>query len=95
MIDIGSVCIKTVGREKGKYAVVVKKIDDNFVLVTGPKSLTGVKRRKCNIMHLEETGEKLNIKEDASDEDVLKAWKDSGLVEKFRLKIKQEKRKSG
>jgi len=87
MISVGSVCIKTSGREKGKYAVVVKKIDENFVLVTGPKKLTGVKRRKANILHLKETGYTLQIKEDASDEEVLNAWKSSGLVNKLGLKL--------
>ena len=86
MIEVGSVCIKTSGREKGKYAVVVQVIDKNFVLVTGPKKLTGVKRRKANVRHLKETGEKLQIKEKASDEEVLKAWKSSGLIKKYKLK---------
>ncbi len=87
MIEVGSIVIKTKGREASRYAVVVKKIDDNFVLITGPKILTGVKRRRCNIMHLEDTGLKLNIKEDASDEEVLQAWIESKLYRKFHLKL--------
>ena len=86
MIDVGSICIKRVGREKGKYAVVAKKIDKNFVLVTGPKDLTGVKRRRCNILHLEETGYKLDIQSDANDEEVFKAWEASKLIKKLKLK---------
>jgi hypothetical protein len=30
---------------------------------------------------------KLEIKEDASDEEILDAWKKSGLIEKFGLKL--------
>ncbi len=86
-VEVGSIVIKLRGREASRYAVVVKKIDENFVLITGPKALTGVKRRRCNIMHLEDTGLKLNIKEDASDEEVLNAWKESGLYRKFHLKL--------
>lgn len=71
--DIGSVCVKKAGREKGKKCVVVDVIDKNYVLVTGPKSLTGVKRRRVNVKHLEPTGEKLNVKKGASDEEVQKA----------------------
>ncbi|MEM5790964.1 MAG: 50S ribosomal protein L14e, partial [Candidatus Aenigmatarchaeota archaeon] len=41
-LEVGRVCLKIAGREAGKYCVVLKKIDDNFVLITGPKSLTGV-----------------------------------------------------
>lgn len=72
-MEIGRVCIKTAGREKGKKCVIVDIIDKNFVLVTGPKSLTGVKRRRANIKHLKPTEEKIKIKKGASDEAILKA----------------------
>jgi large subunit ribosomal protein L14e len=86
-MEIGQVCVKTVGKEKGKYCVVVKKVDENFVIVSGPKALTGVKRRRANVIHLQPLQYKLDIKEDASDEEILEAWKKSGLVEKFGLKL--------
>ncbi len=86
-MEIGQVCVKTVGKEKGKYCVVVKKVDKNFVIVSGPKALTGVKRRRANVIHLQPLQYKLEIKEDASDEELLEAWKNSGLVEKFGLKL--------
>lgn len=79
MFDIGRLCIKTAGREAGKYCVVLKKIDDNFVLVTGPRSLTQVKRRKCNILHLEPLKETLKIEADASDDEVIKAYEEASL----------------
>lgn len=87
VIEIGTVAIKTTGREASRYCVVVKKVDDNFVIVTGPKILTGVKRRRCNIRHLEELPYKLDIKEDASDKEVLDAWIKSGLYKKLGLKL--------
>jgi len=86
-MEIGQVCVKTVGKERGKYCVVIKKIDENFVLVSGPKALTGVKRRRANVIHLQPLQYKLEIKEDANDEELLEAWKKSGLVEKFNLKL--------
>jgi large subunit ribosomal protein L14e len=87
-MDIGQVCVKTVGREKGKYCVVIKNVDNkNFVIISGPKALTGVKRRRVNVIHLQPLHYKLEIKEDASDEEILEAWKKSGLIEKFGLKI--------
>jgi large subunit ribosomal protein L14e len=86
-MEVGQVCIKTVGREKGRYCVVVKNVDKNFVRVSGPKALTGVKRRRANVIHLQPLQYKLEIKEDASDEELLEAWKKSGLVEKFNLKL--------
>jgi large subunit ribosomal protein L14e len=72
-MEVGRLCIKTAGREKGKKCVIVDIIDKSFVLITGPKSLTGVKRRKANIKHLKPTEEKIKIKKGASDEAVLKA----------------------
>ncbi|MGC8812509.1 MAG: 50S ribosomal protein L14e [Candidatus Aenigmatarchaeota archaeon] len=90
MLEVGTVCMKISGREAGKYCVVLKKIDKSFVLVTGPKILTGVKRRKCNIAHLEALPYKLRIKEDASDEEVIQAFKNSGLASKLDLKFPSE-----
>ncbi|HID17238.1 TPA: 50S ribosomal protein L14e [Candidatus Bathyarchaeota archaeon] len=72
-IEVGRIYIKTAGREKGKKCVVVDIIDKNFVLITGPKPVTGVKRRRANIKHLKPTEEKIKIKRGASDEAVLKA----------------------
>jgi len=85
MFDVGRLCIKIAGREAGKYCVVVKKLEDNFVLVTGPRSVTQVKRRKCNILHLEPLKETLNIKADASDEEVIKAYEEASLFSKLDL----------
>ncbi|MEM4535607.1 MAG: 50S ribosomal protein L14e, partial [Desulfurococcaceae archaeon] len=48
-IEIGRICVKVTGREAGRKCIIVDIIDENFVLVTGPKSLSGVKRRRANI----------------------------------------------
>ncbi|MDI6798810.1 MAG: 50S ribosomal protein L14e [Candidatus Aenigmarchaeota archaeon] len=86
-LEIGRVCMKVAGRESGRYCVVLKKISDAFVLVTGPKILTGVKRRKCNIEHLEALPYNLEIKEDASDEEVISAFEKANLTKKLDLKL--------
>jgi len=72
-IEVGRICLKTAGRETGKRCVIVDIIDKNYVLITGPKSLTGVKRRRTNVDHVQPTEEKIDLKRDAADEDVLKA----------------------
>ena len=72
-IEVGRICIKTRGREAGKRCVIVDLIDKNFVLITGPKSVTVVRRRRANINHLSPTEEKINISRGASDEEVLEA----------------------
>ena len=86
-IEIGTLCMKIVGREGGRIGTVVKKLDKSFVLFTGPKLVTGIKRRKCNIEHLEPLNVKLDIKEDATDEEIIEAYKKSGVTTKFKLKL--------
>ena len=48
LYEIGRVCVKTVGREAGSHCVIVEVKDEGYVVVTGPKHLTGVRRRSCN-----------------------------------------------
>ena len=93
MIENGRICLKIAGREAGKYAVIVETIDDNFVIISGPKSITGVKRRKCNIDHLEVTDNKLDIEEKAEDSLLEAQWKNSGLIEKLEIKVPVKKTK--
>ena len=90
MFEIGRVCMKTAGRESGKYCVVIKNMDEGFVMVTGPKSLTSVKRRRCNINHLEPIEETVKIKSDASDDDVLKAYRQASIM--ARLGLEKDKK---
>jgi len=82
MMDIGRVCIKIAGRDAGEIAVVIDKIDETFVLVDG-----NVRRKRCNIKHLEPTEKLVAIQNGASTEDVHAAMKDAG----FEVKKKAEK----
>ncbi|HID60899.1 MAG TPA: 50S ribosomal protein L14e [Hadesarchaea archaeon] len=66
VVDVGRVCVKIAGHEAGRRCVVVEIVDDTFVVVSGPD----VKRRRCNISHLEPTDKKLDIPRGASDEEV-------------------------
>ncbi|MCY0868825.1 MAG: 50S ribosomal protein L14e [Desulfurococcus sp.] len=87
-IEIGRICVKVAGREAGRKCVVVDIIDENFVLITGPRTLTGVKRRKVNIKHIEPTEKSIRIPRGASDEEVLKAIGESGLVDYMKEVVK-------
>jgi len=88
VIDVGRVVVKVLGREAGRKAVVVDIVDENYVVVTGPKSLSGVRRRRVNINHIEPTDKKIEIKKGASDEEVLKALEAAGLVEYMKERVK-------
>ncbi|RLG83756.1 MAG: 50S ribosomal protein L14e [Thermoprotei archaeon] len=87
-IEIGRICVKIAGREAGRKCVIVDIIDDNFVLITGPKSLTGVKRRRVNIKHIEPLDKIIDIPKGASDEDVLKAIANAGLTDFMKEIVK-------
>lgn len=65
-VDIGRVCLKTQGREKGNKCVIIDVIDRNFVVVTGPE----VRRRRANMDHLMLLDETVEIQRNASDEEV-------------------------
>ena len=88
IFDIGRICVKTLGREAGRKCVIVDVIDEKFVLVTGPKNITGVRRRRANVKHLEPTPEILEIQRGASDDDVIKALEAANKLDWMRERIK-------
>jgi large subunit ribosomal protein L14e len=79
-IDVGRICLKLTGREAGKKCIIVDVVDRNFVLVTGPKQVNGMKRRRVNINHIEPTERKVNIKRGETDEEVMKALNEETLT---------------
>jgi large subunit ribosomal protein L14e len=70
-MDVGRVCVKLSGREAGRQCVIIDIIDRNYVLVTGPEELTGVRRRRVNMNHLRPLEDKLDISRGASDEEIV------------------------
>jgi large subunit ribosomal protein L14e len=87
MLETGRIVLKIAGREAGKYAVIVENSNDGFILITGPKSITGIKRRKCNVDHVEPTENILEIGAKADDASIEERWKSSGLIEKLSIDV--------
>jgi len=87
-IEVGRICVKVLGREAGKKCVIVDVMDKSFVLITGPKKLTGVKRRRVNANHVEPLLDKIDIKRGASDEEVADALKASDKLEMMKKEVK-------
>jgi len=79
-VDVGRICVKLTGREAGKKCIIVDVVDRNFVLVTGPKQVNGVKRRRVNLNHIEPTERRVNIRRGESDEEVVKALDEETLA---------------
>ncbi len=69
-IDVGRVCVKLTGREAGSRCVIVDVVDRNYVIVTGPPEVTGVRRRRVNMSHLQPLDEVVEISRNASDEEI-------------------------
>ncbi len=90
MIEVGRICVKTAGRDAGGYCVIVKILDETMVEITGPKEISGVRRKKCNVKHLELVDKKITIKPEATDEEVKAALEKEGLLDLFKKGIKIE-----
>jgi large subunit ribosomal protein L14e len=82
-IEVGRVCVKVAGRESGRKCVIVDVMDKSFVLVTGPKNVTGVKRRRVNINHVAPTEDTIKVGRGASDEEVTQMLEASGKLEQM------------
>lgn len=78
-IEVGRICVKIAGREAGKKCIIVDVIDKNFLLITGPKQVNGVKRRRVNISHVEPTEKKVDITRGENDEEIMKALDEETL----------------
>ncbi len=90
MIEIGRLCMKIAGREAGKKAVIVDVVDNKFVIIDG-----NVKRRKCNINHIELLPEKIDVKKGATTEEVKKIFEEKGILEKHEPKVKEKRARKG
>ena len=80
-IEVGRICVKQVGRENGKKCVVIDVMDKSFVLVTGPKKVTGIKRRRVNINHVMPLEDKIEVKRGASDDEVAQVLGAAGKLD--------------
>lgn len=87
MFEVGRLCLKLRGRDSNNYAVVVEKIDKTYVLIDG-----NVRRRKCNIIHLEPLDTVFKIKKGEASSEIKKLLKKEGLLKEERV-IKKKKTK--
>lgn len=87
-IEVGRLCVKQVGRENGKKCVVIDVMDKSFVLVTGPKKITGIKRRRVNINHVMPLEDKIEVKRGASDDEVSQVLETAGKTQEMTQPVK-------
>ena len=89
-VEVGRICIKVAGREAGKRCIVVDVMDKSFVMITGPKNLTGVRRKRANMNHLLALSDKVDLKRGASDDEVTSVLKDAGKLDEMKEPVKPE-----
>lgn len=89
-VEVGRICVKTLGREAGSKCIIVDLVDDNFVVITGPKDVNGVKRRRANLKHIEITKDSIAIKKGSTDDEVKKALEKEGKLDSMKETVKIE-----
>ena len=83
-MKLGQLCYKLAGRESKKPCVVVDVVDDNFVIIDGQ-----VKRRRCNVRHLEPTSKILDVKKGDSKDKIMSLLEKEG----FKISIAKPRQK--
>lgn len=71
MLEVGQVCFKTKGRTQGDKVIILETRKDGMVVIEGRHT----KRKPCNPRHLFPTSQKVEIKNDAKREEILKLLK--------------------
>jgi len=87
-IEVGRICVKVSGREAGRKCVIVEVVDKSFVLITGPQKVTGIRRRRANVNHVEPLQDRVEIKRGASDDEISEALKASGKLDMMAKELK-------
>ncbi len=89
-MKIGQVCIKLAGRDAKKYCAIIDIIDETYVLIEGE-----TRRKKCNIKHLHLIEKNLDIKKNATKEEVINGLTklDINIKPKKIVKQKNERKK--
>ena len=82
MIEIGRLIVKIAGRDAGQKGLIVDILEGNYVMIDGQ-----VRRRKCNITHIEPLNKIIKIKKGDSHDNVVKALKAEGI------EVKESKKK--
>ncbi len=71
---IGKLVVKLAGRDAGQIGVIVEELKDEYVLIDG-----SVRRRKCNLKHIEVLAQEVDIKKGAEHSDVVSALAKLGV----------------
>ena len=85
MIEVGRLCTKIAGREAGNLCIIVEVLDTKYCIIDGK-----VRRKKCNMTHLDPLDKKIDIEKGASHEKVVAEFKKLGI--EIVPKVKKERK---
>ncbi len=88
-MKIGQLAVKIAGKDGGKTVVIVDSVDYNFVIIDGD-----IKRKRCNIAHLEPLNKEIKLKKGAEHTDVVEAFKRIGIEIKNGTKKRENKERT-
>ena len=83
MYEVGRLCVKLAGRDAKGRCLIVDVLDNNFVMIDGQ-----VKRKRCNILHLEPTQMTIKLKKNSPHQEILKEFK------QLNIEVKETKPKT-
>ena len=89
-MNTGQVCMKISGRDAGQLCVITQVLDTTYVLIDG-----NTRRRKCNIRHLEPLTTTVEISDNASHDEVVRALSQAGIPVVVPSKRTKERTKKG
>jgi large subunit ribosomal protein L14e len=81
MFEIGRIVVKLAGRDAGLKGVIVDILEKGFVLIDGQ-----VRRRKCNILHIEPLDKTIKISKNASHDEVVNVLDAEGIKVESKTK---------
>lgn len=87
MIEVGRLIIKIAGRDAGLKGVIVEVLEKEYVLIDGQ-----VRRRKCNVLHIEPLDKVIKIPKKANHEEIVMALKAEDIEVKEKKDKEKEKR---
>ena len=68
IFSVGQVVVKIAGRDAGKIGVITEVLDNRYVMLAGE-----IRKRKCNIKHLELTAQQVTLPARPTDDQILAA----------------------
>jgi large subunit ribosomal protein L14e len=82
-VQVGRVIVIIYGPLYGKLAVILDILDQNRILIEGPRSVTGVDRQVIQLKRVKLTPIVINIRRQSRTKNLLKAVQENDIVAKF------------